>query len=79
MGGCSMPERKSMHKYLVGKKGRSYHRMLVSSNIYFPPSLVIEFLRFTPLLGFLAKRLQFLDSHGELGCLTKFCPITCEQ
>ena len=44
-----------MLEYLVGKKGSSYQRILVSSNINLPPSLVIVFLRFTPVPGCLTK------------------------
>lgn len=44
-----------MLKYVVGKRGSLYQRMLVSSNIDLPPSLVIVSLRSTPVPGCLAK------------------------
>ena len=51
--------KKSMQKYLIGKKESPYQRMLIFSNFYFLPSWIIELLRFSPIAWIPSQKFPF--------------------
>ena len=59
LGGGSMLGKKSMQKYLIGKKESPYQRMLIFSNFYFLPSWIIELLRFSPIAWIPSQKFPF--------------------
>ena len=69
-----MSGKKSLQKYVMGKKESSYQRMLVSSYFYVLPSLIIGFPRFTPTSWIPSQKFPFSRLPWLVWLLDKVLP-----